>query len=222
MTTPTAARVKRGSFAGHAGAGFSLLELLVVLMLLGIIMSVVMMSFSTDRNKELDKSLYRLQQVMRLAHEEAIIQRYELAIKFRPHGYEFQILNQPLAPMPGSGSGASSENGAATRDTTTSTSPSPGGKQPAKPSWMPINDPSFLRPRELDEDIRIRLYTDGVEVNLKEENSGRLLLSSSGEMTPFELVLQYEDLDYQARLTGNLFGELRIMGMDDEEDNDES
>ncbi len=217
MTTPTVPRTRQGPLASHAGAGFSLLELLVVLMLLGIIMSVVMLSFSTDRNKELDKQLYRLQQVMRLAHEEAIIQRYELAIKFRPHGYEFQILNQPLPAVSGNTGSTGTGNAASTRS-----NPSPAGKQPAKPRWLPINDPAFLRPQELDEDIRLRLYTDGVEVNLQEENSGRLLLSSSGEMTPFELVLQYEDRDYQARLTGNLFGELRIEGLDTEEDSDES
>ena len=78
--------------AQHNHRGFTLLELLVVMMLLGIMLSVAVISIGDQRIEELKHESERLYQVMRLAHEEAILSQEVLAIRFYPHAYEFQVL----------------------------------------------------------------------------------------------------------------------------------
>ncbi len=152
--------------------GFTLLEILVVLILLGIIVSVAMLSIGGSRKEQLEHSMQRLQQVIRMAHEEAVLNQYELALKFKPHAYEFQTLK--------------------------------------KNKWQTISQPPFMRRRELDDVFRIKLLQDGISVSLEKEDSGRILLFSSGEMTPFELYMSISDTDQRMRLQGDAFGKLTL------------
>jgi general secretion pathway protein H len=157
--------------------GFTLIELLVVLVLVGIMVSMVVLSVGGQREKQLRNEIIRLQQVIRLAHEEAILNRNELAIRFRPNAYEFETLEDE--------------------------------------EWQSISSPDFMRYREIDEDFSLSLLQDGIPIPLQGEEGGRVLLASSGEMTPFELELRLVDSDAHYRLTGSAFGELNIEGVDD-------
>jgi general secretion pathway protein H len=70
-------------------AGFTLLEILVVLILLGIILSVAVLSTGGGKERELEQEVQRMVRLIELAKEEAVLNRLELAIKFSPHAYEF-------------------------------------------------------------------------------------------------------------------------------------
>lgn len=155
--------------------GFTLIELLVVLVLMGIMISMVVLSVGGQREKQLRAEIQRLQQVMRLAHEEAILNRYELAIKFRPHAYEFQVFEDD--------------------------------------KWLTLDEPEFMRRRDMEEDFQVILQQDGIPVPLLDEDGGRILLASSGETTPFELELKLAGSDTRYRLTGSAYGEFSIEGM---------
>ncbi len=157
--------------------GFTLIELLVVLILVGIMVSMVVLSIGGQREKQLRNEIIRLQQVIRLAHEEAILNRKELAIRFRPSAYEFETLEDD--------------------------------------EWQSVSSPDFMRYREIDEDFSLSLSQDGIPIPLQGEEGGRVLLASSGEMTPFELELRLVDSDAHYRLTGSAYGELSIEGVDD-------
>jgi general secretion pathway protein H len=69
--------------------GFTLLEILVVLVLIGIILSVAVLSAGGGKERELEQEVQRMVSLMRLAKEEAVLNRVELAIKFSPNAYEF-------------------------------------------------------------------------------------------------------------------------------------
>jgi general secretion pathway protein H len=69
--------------------GFTLLEILVVLILLGIILSVAVLSAGGDKQREIEQEVQRMVQLIHLAKEEAILNRQELAVKFSPNAYEF-------------------------------------------------------------------------------------------------------------------------------------
>lgn len=158
----------------HLQQGFTLIEILVVMVLLGIVMTIAVISIGNTQSDQLEEDMRRLLQIVRLAHEESIIRQQTLAIKFSPHGYDLQ-------------------------------------RYEAKSKiWIPVSEPAFFQPRELDESYEIKLYQDGISVSLTEEDGGKILMYSSGEMTPFELEVSLPDSEINYRLIGDLMGTLEI------------
>ncbi|MDX1823774.1 MAG: type II secretion system minor pseudopilin GspH, partial [Thiohalomonadales bacterium] len=148
--------------------GFTLLEILVVLILIGIILSVAVLSTGGGKERELEQEVQRMVSLMQLAKEEAVLNRVELAIKFSPNAYEF--LRQ--------------ENN----------------------DWVPYTDHRIFRPRNLGEEYELRLLQDGISVSLQEKDAARIMLLSSGEMTPFELYVGLFNSEQRFHLIGNALG----------------
>jgi general secretion pathway protein H len=75
-------------------AGFTLIELMVVMVLIGIIFSFAMLSMGGDDIAELmEQETRHLETLLNLASDEAIIRGEELAIRFEDDGYEFMVLS---------------------------------------------------------------------------------------------------------------------------------
>lgn len=157
--------------------GFTLIEILVVIVLLGIILTVAMISIGNTQSGKLKEDMRRLLQIMRLAHEEAITNQQTLAMKFSAHGYALQRYDEK-------------------------------GK-----IWVSVTDPDFFRARKLDEDYKIRLLQDGLSVSLTDKDSGKVLMYSSGEMTPFELDIGLPDSHINYHMSGDLMGKLTIKNL---------
>ena len=152
--------------------GFTLLEILVVMILLGIIVSVAVLSAGGDKQREIEQEVQRMVQLIHLAKEEAILNRRELAIKFSPNAYEFLQLEDE--------------------------------------DWIPYQDDRLFYQREFGDEYELRLLQDGISVSLQDEDAGRILLLSSGEMTPFELYFGLWDSDAQFHLIGNALGDITV------------
>ncbi len=152
--------------------GFTLLEILVVLILLGIILSVAVLSVGGSKEREIEQEVQRMVQLIHLAKEEAILNQQELAVKFSPNAYEFLRLED--------------EN------------------------WIPYTDNRLFYQREFGEEYELRLLQDGISVSLQEEDAGRILLLSSGEMTPFELYFGLFNSESRYHLIGNALGEITV------------
>jgi general secretion pathway protein H len=74
-------------------AGFTLLEMMVVMVLIGVIFSFAMLSMSGDDLSELmERETRRLETLLALASDEAVIRGEELAMRFEEDGYEFMML----------------------------------------------------------------------------------------------------------------------------------
>lgn len=80
--------------------GFTLLEVLVVVMIIGIIISFAVLSVKGD-DKTLEEETRRLQALINLSGQEAVLQSRELALEFTGDGYDFIAFDgekwQPLA-----------------------------------------------------------------------------------------------------------------------------
>ena len=96
--------LKRRHFAllkpiARAG-GFTLLEVLVVMIIIGVVVSFAVLSINTD-DKSLDEESQRLQALIKLAGQESVLQSKELALQFDEDGYEFLAFDgkqwQPVA-----------------------------------------------------------------------------------------------------------------------------
>lgn len=76
-------------------AGFTLLELMVVMVLIGIIFSFAVLSMRGDDVAELmDREVRRLETLLMLANDEAIVRGEEYGVRFAEDGYEFMVLAQ--------------------------------------------------------------------------------------------------------------------------------
>jgi general secretion pathway protein H len=136
--------------------GFSLLEVLVVLVIISIILTFMPMSFDTDSEKLVNEG-ERLVALMKLASEEAIMNSREYRVVFTANKYSFEKL----------GDG----------------------------EWAEFADGVF-RGRELPDDFRFDLTLGNEPVKLVVDNEddpkkqAAILFLSSGEITPFEVVVK--------------------------------
>lgn len=153
--------------------GFTLIEVMVVVVIVGIMSAVVLMSLNLVGNdRQVRQEARRLASLVELAADEALLQGRELGLEFTTSGYRFVEFD-------------------------------PYGAQ-----WHAVAGDELLRERRLPEGLRFYLYIEDKPVTLREqpaitarddEDSGprtdyapHALLMSSGEITPFELMLERE------------------------------
>lgn len=82
--------------------GFTLLELMVVLVIMGVLMTFVGLNVGGDGRAELlEREARRLAALLQMASEEAVIRSEELAVRFSADSYEFMLLQggawQPIS-----------------------------------------------------------------------------------------------------------------------------
>jgi len=77
----------------HDEHGFTLLEILMVVLILSVTSMMVAPSFFSASSHSLDDETRRLVQTLRLAQDEAVLSNQTLRITFRAHSYSFQTIN---------------------------------------------------------------------------------------------------------------------------------
>ncbi|MDH3977016.1 MAG: type II secretion system minor pseudopilin GspH [Gammaproteobacteria bacterium] len=185
----------RNNHADIRQAGFSLLELLVVVVIIGILTTMFTLSVGIVGNdEELETAAKRLNAHIGLAREEAILQGREYGLRFYPDSYEFSIYREPF------------------EDVTQSTDPQNDGAEPIDISRWIILTGDLLNTHSLPRGVEPALEIDGNEVILKykendEAQSGedaeedineddeyrpQIYLLSSGDMSPFSVELRRE------------------------------
>lgn len=85
---------------GRVDRGFTLIEMLVVLVIIGVIVGFASIAFRDNREGELQREAQRLTAVLGLAAEEAIVKSRELAVRFDADGYRFLVLNEDQKWVP--------------------------------------------------------------------------------------------------------------------------
>ncbi len=76
------------------GRGFTLLEILVVVLIIGIVLSLATLAFRDDTAERLQTEARRLAALITLASQEAVLQGREFALAFAPGDYRFQVLEE--------------------------------------------------------------------------------------------------------------------------------
>jgi general secretion pathway protein H len=73
--------------------GFTLIELMVVLVIIGVILSSVALSTGGDTRAEvMEREARRLMVLLELASQEAVMRSEQLAVRFTEDAYEFMVL----------------------------------------------------------------------------------------------------------------------------------
>ena len=74
----------------HLLKGFTLIEIMVVLIIIGVVLSFVTLSVGNGRQtQQLQQEAQRLASLLTLASQEAILQAKEFGVAFTPEGYRF-------------------------------------------------------------------------------------------------------------------------------------
>ncbi len=72
-------------------AGFTLIEVLVVIFIISIVTSVALLSLSRNENRQLESFANELAQIMTLAEEQAMLQPSVLGLSFNDHSFQFSV-----------------------------------------------------------------------------------------------------------------------------------
>ncbi len=76
-------------------SGFTLIEMLVVLVIIGIVITSVTLSIRTDdRSEKMETEMQRIQALLKLAREEAVMQDEDIALRVSEDKYSFEILGE--------------------------------------------------------------------------------------------------------------------------------
>jgi general secretion pathway protein H len=170
--------------------GFTLLELMVVLVLMGIILSMMTISVGDGgKYRELEEEAQRLKTLISMARDEVIMGSREWRIAFREDGYQF-------------------EDKQGTK------------KQVWVPINNKIFRPRDLPGYRLSISIEDQAYPsdeeETEEQKPEEDVIGLVSLYYSGEMMAFELIMEQEDGEDKFTLKANPFGELELISSRDE------
>ncbi|KPK39869.1 MAG: hypothetical protein AMJ69_04395 [Gammaproteobacteria bacterium SG8_47] len=170
-------------------AGFTLIELVAVVTILGIILSIAMLYVDRDEIAEkMDEEAWRLQQLLQMAREEAILQNQQLAVAFSEHQYSFErytgadwelISDDALFRPRGIG------------------------------TFLHMSLVLDGQAIEFAADAEQEQEDDPREED-EEEQPPRIFILSSGEISPFELTFTDEDRRHSLMLRGELNGLVHI------------
>ncbi len=91
---PTVAAQLKASLPGRA-SGFTLLELLIVLVIVSVLFSFLTLTIRINSPEDLIKQeAHRLNRLLQLALEEAVLRNTEYGLRFNNRGYQFLQLNE--------------------------------------------------------------------------------------------------------------------------------
>ena len=177
-------------FTRRKQSGFSLLELLVVVFIIGVLSTMFTLSVGlTGSDQELETETDRLIAVVQLASDEAIMQGRELGMRFYPDGYEFATFQEDFVEY----YDVEESNQSGEQD---------NPEEQDQSQWIVLGNEAILGQRSLPDGILLELEIDGRLVILErddegdeEENSKRdyqpqIRLFSSGDISPFVVQLR--------------------------------
>lgn len=169
-------------------AGFTLLELLIVVTIIGVLAGTVLISVGfVSEERKIERDALRLQSLIDLAREEAIMQSREHAILFTETGYRFYLydhMQQRWIDPPGDRVLRAYE----------------------------LEAPTMLELRLEDRDLVLDAYLrgDGNEDDDVDPPRPQVMLLSSGEMTAFEARFFRDPLGGRVRLRAGIDGSIEL------------
>lgn len=182
------------TMAGNKQIGFTLIEMMVVLVIVGIIVSTMVLSIRTDDISEhMEIEMNRLYALVNLAQEEAILQGQVMALAIAEDNYRFDIKD------------IESETWSAVSD----------GRVFRQRAIVPGTHLVLVIDEieeEKDKQFKLELSTEDTPEQPEEEDDyQRVQIEPSGEMFPFELIMRNEDETIEYRLVMGEDGELKIV-----------
>ena len=186
----------------HASRGFTLLEVMVVLFVIGMLVGMVSLNFTENRAQEdTRRFVNNLQVLMNMYREEAVYRNMDLGLAVDVN--EMLLLNYtPPAVLAQQNAANQSVTFTAGFDT----------EEDEQNPWQPYSNSIFSSPEVL-EGVSFVLSVEGEEIDfddlLGDEDEGpkpALMFFAAEDYTPFELVIQHDtDTSFEYRIYGDGF-----------------
>lgn len=174
--------------------GFTLIELLVAVIVIGIIVSISLMSLGVlGDDRQLRREAYRIGSLLEVAQDEAIMQGREFGLEIMLTSYRF-VEYDPFQQL--------------------------WAEVPYDEVFRPRELPDGMEFNLLLEDKSLLLEIDAEDLSesdpedrsdSRKEFAPHILIFSSGDSTPFELRIIEPDRDYTVILTGDIVGSIEVM-----------
>jgi len=190
--------------------GFTLLELIVVVFIIGVIAGFASLSVGTSADRTIEEEAKRFTALLRLASEESILNAVEMGVKVYKTSYQFGQL------------GANGRLGGLEEDDGTFRLRSlPEGiilKLEINGETLTLTEgtesffsPSVASEDEEDENSEASNFSRSEEAEAEDDGAPVIFLLSSGEMTPFLLEFTVEDRE-GFQVTGDYVGNVSFLG----------
>ena len=169
-------------------AGFTLLEVLVVLVIIGIITAMAVVSTAVlGKDRQLDEEAQRLQALLAQAREESMLDGRDVGVRVDRQGYDFLRYNGRVV-------------------------------EGRVVGWEPVVDDPLLRERALPEGLNAMLRLEAREIELEprtaptedEPAQPQILVMASGDVVPFDLLLGRDGSDEVRRISGTADGTFEV------------
>jgi general secretion pathway protein H len=178
--------VYRSPRSQRAAAGFTLIELMVVVVIIGVVIATTLLSLGgTGRDSQLEQERDRLAALIDYVRERAALQTVEYGLRCENGDYRFSMYDTRTAkwiedPL----------------DETLRARTLPAGLDMA----LRIEDRAVVLPAR----------TDALHANAPKDLTPQVMLFSSGELTSFTLTLRRTAVGRSAVLTGTADGKLQV------------
>jgi general secretion pathway protein H len=174
--------------------GFTLIEMMVVLIIIGVVVSTIVMSIRTgDIGEHMEIEMNRLQALLRLAQEEAVLQGQFMALAIGENSYRFDVKDIEKDTW------SAMQDDRVFRER---------ALLPGTHLVLVIDD---IEDKKKDE-FKLQLSDDKKQDKQPQEDDyQRLQIEPSGEIFPFELIMRNEDDSIEYKLVLGDDGELSII-----------
>jgi general secretion pathway protein H len=169
--------------AAHRAAGFTLLELLVVIVIIGIMTSMAVISVNVlGGDHEMQQEAERLQAILLQTREDAVMQSRDIGMRLDETGYEFLQYD-----------GRTERWVAVENDPLLRARSLPDGLR--------------LGLRLEDRNVQLKPRQPATE---RDPISPHVVLQAAGELVPFDLLLSRDGTDQRRRVSGTLEGKIEV------------
>lgn len=190
--------MRTASHSRHTG-GFTLLEIMVVILIMGVMVTFASLSIGSRINEDkLENEARRAEAIIRLASEEAEAKGVEIGLRFSEGGYRLLTLNAQRH-------WEDYELGGPLRRRSFADPFSLELRVEGRPIVLP---PELSPEQELALAESAKLKSD--KDNEAQRITPQVLLLSSGEITPFALLLTAPGVDAGYRIEADAFGRIQL------------
>jgi general secretion pathway protein H len=182
-TSISRASLSAGGSAPASARGFSLLELLVVVTIIGIFAGAAVLSMGVvGSDRELEREALRLRSLVELLREEALLQGRDYGLLLGENRYRFYVYDHVQAMWV-----------------------EPADDRLLRERELP--EGLYFRARIEDRDLVLRRRFDDTVL---EDPRPQVMILASGEITPFETIIARDGRPTRFTLTAELDGKLEV------------